>query len=325
MKTKILSMLRKQETYVSGQEMCKELGVSRTAVWKCMNQLKEEGYTIEAISNKGYRLVESPDTLTSYEILSRLEKSMFEDVLFFEKIDSTNNKAKELGNQLDRRQLIIVADAQTAGRGRRGRTWQSPKGTDIFMSFKLHPAIAPQHASRITLVAALAVVSAIETVTGLEAKIKWPNDIIVNGHKVCGILTEMSSEPDFIHHVVVGIGINVNTETFPEEIANIATSLYHESKQTVNRATLLVEVVAEFERFYEQFLKTEDLSMLVDEYNGYLVHKGKEIRVISGREETIGMTQGIDHEGSLLVMMEDGVTRPVISGEVSIRGISSYV
>ena len=127
--------------------MCKELGVSRTAVWKCMNQLKEEGYTIEAISNKGYRLVESPDTLTSYEILSRLEKSMFEDVLFFRENRLTNNKAKELGNQLDRRQLIIVADAQTAGRGRRGRTWKS-EGTDIFMSFKLHPAIAPQHASQ---------------------------------------------------------------------------------------------------------------------------------------------------------------------------------
>lgn len=326
MKTKILSMLRNQKTYVSGQEMCQELGVSRTAIWKCMNQLKEEGYTIEAISNKGYCLVESPNTITDYEVKSILgNQGMLDDIIYYDEIDSTNNRAKQLGNEQDKRQLLIIADQQTAGRGRRGRAWSNPKGTNIAMSFKLHPEIEPQNASRITLIAALALVEAITKVTGLDAKIKWPNDIIINGHKVCGILTEMSSESDYIHYVVVGIGINVNGKDFPEDIKQIATSLYIEGEQEVKRAVLLAEVIKAFEAYYKKFLETQDLSNMTEQYNSFLVHNNKKVKIISGTDVTEGVAKGIDSEGSLLVELRNGAIKHVISGEVSVRGINGYV
>ncbi len=326
MKTKVLSMLRNGKSYVSGQEICNELGVSRTAVWKCMNQLKEEGYTIEAISNKGYCLVDSPNIITDYEVKSILGKlGMLDDIIYYDEIDSTNTKAKQLGSEEDHRQLLLVADQQTAGRGRRGRAWSSPKGTNIAMSYMLHPEIAPQNASRITLITALALVEAIRKVTSLDALIKWPNDIIIEGHKVCGILTEMSSESDYIHYVVVGIGINVNGKDFPEEIQKIATSLYIEGKQEVKRSVLLAEVIKSFEKYYTNFLETEDLDNVTQEYNSFLVHRDKKVKVISGSDVTEGKALGIDREGSLLIELSDGTIKHVISGEVSVRGINGYV
>ncbi|MDO5520393.1 MAG: biotin--[acetyl-CoA-carboxylase] ligase [bacterium] len=326
MKTQILKMLRTCESYVSGQEMCEELGVSRTAIWKCMNQLKEEGYTIEAISNKGYCLKETPDTITDYEVKSRLSNlGMLDELVYDQEIDSTNNKAKQIGNEGDARQLLFLADVQTEGRGRRGRNWSNPKATNIAMTYKLHPNIQPQNASRITLVAAIAIVEAIKEVTGLEAKIKWPNDIIIDRHKVCGILTEMSSESDFIHYVVVGIGINVNGEEFPEEIKHIATSLYLQGKKKVDRAALVVAVIKAFETYYKLFLKTEDLSNMTSQYNSYLVHNGHQVKIISSTDTLEGVAEGINAKGGLLVRLDDGTQKEVISGEVSVRGIYGYV
>ncbi|MDO5294642.1 MAG: biotin--[acetyl-CoA-carboxylase] ligase [bacterium] len=326
MKTQILKMLRMCKSYVSGQEMCEELGVSRTAIWKCMHQLKEEGYTIEAISNKGYCLMGSPNTITDYEVKSRLlSLGIIDELLYYEEIDSTNNKAKQLGNEGDQRQLLLLADVQTAGRGRRGRSWSNPKGTNIAMSYKLHPEIAPQNASRITLVAALALVETIRQVTGLEAKIKWPNDIVINGHKVCGILTEMSSESDFIHYVVVGIGINVNGEEFPEEIKEIATSLFLQGEEKVDRAAIVVGVIKAFEKYYKLFLETEDLTSMMDQYNSFLVHNGHQVKIINGTDTLDGVAEGINKKGSLLVRLSDGTLKEVISGEVSVRGIYGYV
>ncbi|MDO5292795.1 MAG: biotin--[acetyl-CoA-carboxylase] ligase, partial [bacterium] len=277
-------------------------------------------------SNKGYCLVESPNTITDYEVKSMLgDQGMLDDIMYYDEIDSTNNRAKQLGNEQDKRQLLIVADRQTAGRGRRGRLWENPKGTNIAMSYKLHPDIAPQNASRITLVAALALAHAIVKVTGLEAKIKWPNDIIINGHKVCGILTEMSSESDYIHYVVVGIGINVNGIDFPEEIKKIATSLYIEGKQEVKRSVLLAQVIKEFEAYYKKFLQTQDLSNMTEQYNSFLVHNNKKVKIISGTDVTEGVAKGIDGEGCLLVELANGKIEHVISGEVSVRGINGYV
>lgn len=326
MKTKLLRLLRESDQYYSGQEMCNKLGVSRTAVWKAMNQLKEEGYQIDAVSNKGYRLNQSPNTISDYEVGSRLQTKEFgQTIYYYKEIDSTNTKAKLLAADSNiPHGTLVLADQQTSGRGRRGRGWESPAGTGIWMSLILRPQIAPQHASMLTLVAAMALQKAIEQVTGLDAKIKWPNDIIIQNKKVCGILTEMSSELDYIHYVIVGIGINVNVETFPEEINRIATSLKIGTGKTVCRAELIASVLERFEEYYNDFLTNENLKDLVGEYNQMLIHKDKEVRILQGNEEKVVIARGINQWGELIVE-KDGEETTILSGEISVRGINGYV
>ena len=223
MKAEILKILKKAEGYVSGQQLCEQLGVSRTAVWKAIRQLEEEGYVIEAVRNKGYRLVEDADVLTVAELRSVLDtKWLGQEVDYFYETDSTNNRARDAAEKGASHGYLAVADSQTAGKGRRGRVWNSPHGTDIFMSFLMRPSFGPSQASMLTLVAGMAVVKGVQKATGLNAMIKWPNDAVVNGKKICGILTEMSTEEDTIRYVVVGIGINVNAREFPEEIRDKA-------------------------------------------------------------------------------------------------------
>ena len=205
MKAEILKILKKAEGYVSGQQLCEQLGVSRTAVWKAIRQLEEEGYVIEAVRNKGYRLVEDADVLTVAEMRSVLDtKWLGQEVDYFYETDSTNNRARDAAEKGASHGYLAVADSQTAGKGRRGRVWNSPHGTDIFMSFLMRPSFGPSQASMLTLVAGMAVVKGVQKATGLNAMIKWPNDAVVNGKKICGILTEMSTEEDTIRYVVEG-------------------------------------------------------------------------------------------------------------------------
>ena len=219
MKAEILKILKKEKDYVSGQELCESLGVSRTAVWKAIRQLEEQGYVIEAVRNKGYRLVEEADVLTVAELHSVLDtKWLGKELEYYYETDSTNNRARDAAEKGASHGFLAVADCQTAGKGRRGRVWNSPHGTDIYMSFVLRPTFTPSQASMLTLVAGMAVVKGVQKATGLSAMIKWPNDAVVNGKKICGILTEMSTEEDAIRYVVPGIGINVNATEFPEEI-----------------------------------------------------------------------------------------------------------
>ena len=209
MKAEILRLLRETDGYVSGQELCNQFGVSRTAVWKAINQLKEAGYEIEAVQNKGYHLVSVPDRMDEVELASiRKTEWAGAETYYFDKIDSTNTKAKELAEEGHPSGTFVVADQQTAGKGRRGRSWDSLPGTGIYMTLMLKPDINPNHASMLTLVTAMAVANAMHRVTGAEALIKWPNDIVINGKKICGILTEMSAQFDYINHIVIGIGIN---------------------------------------------------------------------------------------------------------------------
>ena len=232
MKTEILSMLRETDGYISGQQICEQFQVSRTAVWKVMEQLKAEGYQIEAVRNRGYHLEKSPDVLGEAEIKSLLNTSWAGcDVLYFPETDSTNTRAKRLGDEGAVHGTLVAADRQTGGKGRRGRRWESPAGSSIYMSILLRPDIPPDQAPMLTLVMAQSTAEAIRIRTGEEALIKWPNDIVINGKKVCGILTEMSTEIQWINHVVIGVGINVNTEYFPEELTETATSIYLESDQ----------------------------------------------------------------------------------------------
>ena len=333
MKTKILQMLRQGNHYISGQELCESLGVSRTAVWKAIKQLKEAGYEIDSVQNRGYRLVSTPDVLSQSEIESRLNtKWMGHPVYYFNEIDSTNIEAKRIAESMEGIEIsgaVVVADMQTSGRGRRGRNWNSPRGSGIFFTVLLKPDITPANAPMLTLVKALATAKGIAETTGLTPYIKWPNDIVINGKKVVGILTEMSVQVDYINYIVVGTCINVHQMEFPEEIAKTATSLDLELKQTykdfsISRAQLLGNILEKFEYYYEIYLETQDVSTFMEEYNALLVNCNRKVRVLDPLGEFEGTALGINSKGELLVERKDGIVK-VSSGEVSVRGIYGYI
>ena len=328
MKTEILKILRSTDGYVSGQELCDKLGVSRTAVWKVIGSLKEEGYEIDSVSRKGYRLLSSPDVVSESEIASRILDGVFgQRVVSYEITDSTNTRAKQLAEEGAVHGTLVVANMQTAGKGRRGRSWQQEEGSVIAMSLLLRPTFSPDKASMLTLLAAHSVAGAIEAVTGLPAAIKWPNDIVINRKKTVGILTEMSLgvEQAAIDYIVIGIGINVNNTAFPEEIRDMATSLYLEKGERISRSTLIAESMRRLEVDYDAFLKTEDLSAILPDYNAHLSSMNKEVRVLDPKGEYTGISRGMDAQGELLVERADGEIIKVYAGEVSVRGLYGYV
>lgn len=333
MKEKILRAFRStSKEYISGAALCEQFGVSRQAVWKNITALKESGYEIESVSNKGYRLLSSPDRLYAPDIMSRLpQNGICQKVLSFESVDSTNTKVKQLAELGEAEGTLVVAEEQTAGKGRRGRGWQSEPGVGIWMTLLLRPKLLPTKVSGLTLLSALALTRGIQEVCGVSAQIKWPNDVVIAKKKICGILTEMSSEENYIHYVVVGIGINANTKEFPEEIKNIASSIYAESGKKVDRCELTARVVSIFCEYYRQFIKDQDLSSFIEEYNNVLVSKDQEVRVYYGMvEETaledtdVGIARGINKEGALLVETKTQM-KEIVSGEVSVRGLYGYI
>lgn len=328
-KEEILKKLRDAKDYVSGQELCGHYGVSRTAIWKAVRQLEKEGYVIEAQNNRGYRLIESDDadTFSKLEIESCLDTEWAGKPLVFNKeTGSTNIDAKELAEKGGQSGAVVVADMQTAGRGRRGRGWVAPAGENIYMTIMLRPQCRPEKASALTLVMALAVLEAVQEATTQQCGIKWPNDIVVNQKKVCGILTEMSAELDGIHYVVIGSGINVNQEQMAEDIRDKATSLYIEGGEKINRSRLTARVLHYFEKNYAVFEQSWNLAGLVDKYNGVLVNRGRKVRVLDPKGEYDGIAKGVNEKGELLVEREsDGQTVAVYAGEVSVRGIYGYV
>lgn len=325
-KTKILKTLRNTDGYLSGQELCEQLGISRTAVWKYMKQLKEEGYEIQSVQNKGYCLMEVPDVLGESEIKSRMETQWVgQRVYFYEEIDSTNTQAKRLAEEDAPSGTLVVSDCQVKGKGRRGRVWTSPKGEAIYMTILLRPQIRPDRASMVTLVMGLSVVQAIRNVLGLETSIKWPNDVVLNRKKLVGTLTEMSAQMDYIEYMVIGTGINANMTEFSEELKDKATSLRMEMGRSVNRASLIAESMKCFEKNYEIFEKTQDLSGLIEDYQAVLANLNQLVRVLEPGHEYSGIARGINEKGELLVEREDGTVTAVYSGEVSVRGLYSYV
>lgn len=325
MKGRILELLKNSNEYVSGQELCEMFGVSRTAVWKAINSLKESGYEIESVPNRGYRLKECPDVLLSAELKSQLKTAWWgQEILYFQDIDSTNNEIKRQADSYGEG-LLAIAEHQSAGRGRRGRTWESPMGSGIWMSFLLKPDMAPEKASMVTLVAALACAKAFEQEIGMEVGIKWPNDIVINGRKVTGILTEMSAEPDYINYVVVGIGINANMEEFPEEISSVATSLRIECGHPVPRSRIVAAFGEQFEELYRSFVKTGNLSPIKAEYEARLLNKDATVCVLRGDEKCVCTALGINDMGELIIKLSDGTIETVRAGEVSVRGVYGYV
>ncbi len=326
MKEQILEIFKNTNDYISGQELCERFQVSRTAIWKVINQLKEEGYEIEAVRNRGYRLISCPDVLLSAEISSELKTRVWgQELHSHSTIDSTNTEVRRLAENGAKEGLLVIADEQTAGKGRRGRSWTSEPGENIYMSYLLRPDIDPSNASMITLVAALSCAQAICEVTGLPAQIKWPNDIVVNGHKVTGILTEMSTEMTSIQYVVVGIGINVNQKTFPEEIREVASSLSLELGQDVVRSRIIAAYGNFWEQNYDLFLKAGNLSGIRAIYERFLVNIDREVVVIDAGGNQEFISRGINDMGELLVEDADGTVQTVRAGEVSVRGIYGYV
>jgi BirA family biotin operon repressor/biotin-[acetyl-CoA-carboxylase] ligase len=327
MKAEILKVLRQSDTHVSGQELCERLGVSRTAVWKNIRKLQEEGYQIEAVRNKGYRMIEAPvDAFNAGEIKSRLGKNrLIQEVLYREETDSTNTWAKRLAEEGGSCGTLVVADQQTQGKGRRGKTWTSPPETSVYMTLLLRPDILPQYAAPITLVMGLSVAQALSETLGLAARIKWPNDVVVSGKKICGILTEMSAQMDYVEYLVVGTGINVNIRKFPDEIKDMATSAAIELGHIVSRADLTAGVIRCFERNYKIYLESCSLKGLLYDYQEIMVNYNREVRVMGPGEAFGGIARGINAAGELLVERPDGSVTAVTGGEVSVRGLYGYV
>ena len=355
-----MRQLREADEYVSGQQLCEALGVSRTAVWKIIKKLKEDGYPIEAVTNKGYRLlsVEGRDLFNKEELERRLETRWAgRPLVFSEETGSTNADIIRLSEQGFPHGTLAVTSKQTAGKGRRGRTWISPPDVNVYMSILLRPDFRPETAPMLTLVMALTVFRACKGRfgigevhrydTGEERRydtgqpdgsgeacrfaIKWPNDIVVsaqggNWRKICGILTEMRLEEKEIRDIVIGTGLNVNQTQFPEEISETAGSIALALGHPVGRAELTAEVWKYFEEYYEAFARAQSLAPLKEEYESALVNRGKTVRVLDPRSPYEGIALGISDGGELLVQPDDGsAVREVGTGEVSVRGVMGYV
>ncbi len=329
MKDLVLRELREsKEEYLSGEELSEKLGVSRTAIWKYIKQLKDLGYSIESFSKKGYKLVPVQDILNEYEIKYGLDTKIIGNrIEYFREIDSTNKYAKKVAYEGCEEGYLIVANSQTLGRGRLGRTWQSAENKGIWMSIVLKPQIAPQDIHIITLGASIAVSKAIKISTGIETGIKWPNDIILNQKKTCGILTEMNAEVERVNFIVLGIGINVNQDEqdFDEEIKDKATSLKINTldKKIINRSDIIKEVLLQLEEIYFM-IKEGKTSEIINMWKALSVTMGKKVRVESKEYVYIGKAVDVLGDGRLIIECDDGQMREVLSGEISVRGIMGY-
>lgn len=326
MKNQILKLLKESEDFLSGEKISEEFGVTRAAIWKYINALKEDGYEIESISRKGYRLLSSPDILTYEEIERNLNTTFIgRKIYYYDTIDSTNKKAKEIAFE-EAEGVIIVAEEQLQGKGRLGRPWESPKRKGIYLSIILKPQLDPMKVAKLTLIGAGAVNAALEDMD-IGSQIKWPNDIVIDGKKVCGILTEMNCELNMINYVVMGIGINVNLEKnhIPEDLKNKATSLKIEYGNIVDRKMLLANILNRFEELYLPFKDKGDISKTIEICRRNSAIIGKTIRVVKGEDYRIGKALDINDDGELLVEFQDGKIETIFSGEISIRGIDGYI
>ncbi len=327
MKNKILAMLKENEdTFVSGQLISEILGVSRASIWKYINKLKDEGYEIESISKNGYKLISCPDLLVEQEINTYLNtKYIGRNIVYFHSIDSTNTKAKEIGRLDIIDGTVVISEEQTAGRGRVGRQWISPKYKGIWMSIILKPDMEPSNASNITLIAAAAVTKALKDFD-VDVQIKWPNDIILKNKKLGGILTEMSSELNLIEYIIIGIGINVNNseEDFSDTLEKIATSLKIETAENFNRQKLIGSILNHFETLYEEYIFESNLASTIQVCKKNSILLGKEIQLYHKGVLITATAVDISDEGLLLIQHKDGSVEKIISGEVSMHGLYGY-
>jgi len=319
MDDEILQLLRESASaFISGEEISHRLKVSRTAVWKRINYLRTLGYEIEASTRSGYRLIRSPDLLTPLEIKPFLKtKWVGKKIHYFQTLDSTNSQAYQLALNGAEEGEVVVAESQERGKGRLGRHWFSPPFLNLYLSVILRPNISPHQASLITLMAAVATADAIRKFSGLLPLIKWPNDILLGGRKVAGLLNEIQSEMDQIHFVILGIGINLNMDEkmFSKEIESIATSLKIEMGQTISRKNFLQSLLQELENWYTIFTKQGSV-MILEAWRDRAQLKGRQIKVTSFGEILIGVAVDVDSDGALILEMADGKRKRVVAGDI---------
>jgi BirA family biotin operon repressor/biotin-[acetyl-CoA-carboxylase] ligase len=319
MDEQVLRLLRKHPAgFVSGEKIGRHLRMTRTAVWKKVQALRAGGYEIDASRRLGYRLVQSPDLLTPEEILPGLKtKSFGKRVHYFPSLPSTNTEAYQLALRGAREGEIVVAECQKKGRGRVGRPWFSPAFVNLYFSIILRPPISPHQASLITFVAAVATAEAIERFSGVKPSIKWPNDILVKGRKMAGLLNEIHSEVDRIHFIILGIGVNVNIEEgrFPKEIRSLATSLKRETGRTTSRKAFLQLLLEALEQWYEIFLK-KGAPAILKAWRKHARIGGKQVRISSFDEVLVGRAVDVDSEGGLLIQMRNGQRKRIVAGDV---------
>jgi BirA family transcriptional regulator, biotin operon repressor / biotin---[acetyl-CoA-carboxylase] ligase len=315
----LLTLLAENATIViSGARIAREIGVSRSMVWQWVKRLRQLGVRVKGHPGTGYFLEKVPDILTPDMLRQRLKGSLFgKRIYHYFKVDSTNRVALELGHAGEPDGAVVLAEEQTAGRGRAGRKWQSDRAAGIYVTLLLRPKLSPVQAPLLTMMAGLSAYAAIQAQTGLVPDVKWPNDLLLHGKKMGGILTEMHAEPTQVRFVIVGIGLNVNQEKFPGDLANIATSLRVETGKQQSRMELLVRLLREFETDYNRFLR-DGVASVVERFQSVSSYaKGKRVRVTNGSESYSGVTAGLGPEGLLQVEREDGRITAVISGDVS--------
>ena len=315
----LLTLLSENATIViSGARIARETGMSRSTVWRSVQELRKLGVQVKGQHSTGYFLEKVPDILTPDLLRKRLKGSLFgKRVFHFFKTDSTNRVAMELGYAGEPEGTVVMAESQTMGRGRAGRTWHSEKGTGLYFTVLLRPRLSPAQAPLLTMLAGISAHVAIQAQTGLVPELKWPNDLLLNGKKVGGILTEMHAEPNAVRFVIVGIGINVNQEKFPAELSTIATSIRKESGRMTYRLEVLARLLGQFENDYNRFLR-EGPGYVVDRFQSVSSFaEGRRVRVDTGVESYMGTTAGLSPEGLLLVTKDNGPLVTVIAGDVT--------
>lgn len=316
----VFEHLQAHGDYVSGERLSEQLGVSRTAIWKNVKALRSCGYDIESVTNRGYKLISSPNMVSVSVIESGLKtKILAKNIFCYDSIDSTNEEAKRQAVSGAPNGSLFIAEQQLGGKGRLGRVWVSPPGTGLWFSVLIRSSLVPLQVTNITLLAGLAVCRAIRNSTGCPAMIKWPNDVVIGSRKVCGILTEMAAEVDRIEYVIVGIGINVNNASFPDDLLIKATSLRMESGMPLQRVGLLQEVLRVFETLLVE-CKT-DSNALLAEYKESCVSLNHKVNFTRNNQKLTATAVDISLEGELIVQCDDGSMIQINSGEVTVQGI----
>lgn len=321
MNEKVFKILQSSKDYISGQEISKKLNVSRQAVWKAINSLKQQGFVIDSVTNKGYKIIDYPKSLNKQVLDNTLETEFIgKNMIVLDTISSTNDYLKVLGHKDGKNGTVAAAREQTAGKGRLGRKWVSEKDENIYFSVLLRPQLSPMEVSGITPVAGLAVCKAIRDYCNIDCKIKWPNDVIVNNKKLVGILTEMSAEFDAVEFIVIGIGINTDQTEFPEEVKSKATSLYLETGKKIDKNKFLSLVLKHLEtELTKSNYKINETNL--EDYKNLCATIGRKVTCCKGGRKIKGTAINVNTRGELEVESEDNSLITVNSGEVIIQGI----
>jgi BirA family biotin operon repressor/biotin-[acetyl-CoA-carboxylase] ligase len=307
---------------VSGTELSQRLGMTRAAVWARIEDLRSVGYEIDASPHLGYRLRSTPDTLHADDLISRLgaAKIIGRDIHVFEKTTSTNDIIEKMARDGVQEGVVVFAESQTKGRGRLARKWVSPPGKGLWFSILLRPRLRPQLATQLTVASATALRRAVAVQTGLKPEIKWPNDVILAGRKVAGILTELNAELDQIKYLILGLGVNVNLNAgdFPVELRKVATSIKMELGRSFSRAELAVAILRELEQDYAR-IAARDFAAVADEWEAHCTTLGHGVVIRTGERRIRGRAESLDEEGALLLRTEHGHLERIIGGDLTLE------